>query len=204
MLDIHTFANLTRNPSITDISLKLLQEYYDHYLLNKTYEYHLEDGQVISFTFKEKDFCHLLGLEKIIERAVHYSQHYKYYGVNGYKNVKDGTIDFAHLRKTGGKTRFNDSKDKMVFFFLMHRMAEAPTDSIFVEYMGKSGSRVNVRFLIYDVCESGVGHLGISFDNDKGLWYPKTYMTERINETNNGMSLIEGRDRIKVLNTVIK
>jgi hypothetical protein len=204
MLDIHTFAQLNKNPSITDISLKLLQEYYEYYLLNNTYQYHLEDGQVISLPFKEKDFCHLLGIKKIIERAIHPSKHYKYYGEAGYENVKNRTIDFNHLKTTGGKTRFNDSKDKMVFFFLIHRMAEAPHEDIFVEYSGKSGTKVQVKFLVYDICEKGIGHLGLSFNEEKGFWFPKSYMTERISESNDGTSLISGRDTISVIKTVKK
>jgi phage-Barnase-EndoU-ColicinE5/D-RelE like nuclease4 len=199
MLDIHTFAQLNRNPSITDISLKMLQDYYDHYLLNNTYEYHLQDGQVISVPFLEKDMCHLLGIKKLIDGkgGIHPSKYGNYLGVNGYKNIKNGTIDFKHLKKIGGK-RFNFSKDKMVFFFLVHRMAEAPHDKIFVEYEPKEGSRVSVRFLVYDICETGVGHLGINFDDDKQIWFPQSYMTERINSSNDGMSLITGKGTIGV------
>ncbi|MFB6466225.1 PBECR4 domain-containing protein [Cytobacillus sp. Hz8] len=204
MLDIHTFANLTRNPSISEISLKLLQDYYEYYLLHHTYEYHLQDGNIVSWQFLEKDFCHLLGIKKIIEKALHPSQHHNYYGTKGYQNVKNGKIDFKHLKKTGGNTRFKSSKDKIVFFFLLHRIVEAPHSNIFVDYIGKPGTRVNVKFLVYDLCESGVGHLGISIDKKTGLYFPQFYMTERINETSNGLSLIEGRKTIGVKKVIIK
>lgn len=197
MLDIHTFAQLTRNPSITDISLKMLQDYYDHYLLNNTYEYHLQDGQTIEVPFKEKDLCHLLGIKKLVEGTIHSSHLINYYGEKGYQNIKDGTLDFAALRNIG-KKRFNFSKDKWVFFFLVHRMAEAPHNNIFVEFAPKEGSRVPVKFLVYDVCENAVGHLGINYSEDKKVWFPQSYMTERINQTSDGMSLITGKDTIGV------
>lgn len=201
MLDIHTFAQLKRNPSITDVSLKMLLEYYDHYLLNNTYEYHLQNGHVITVPFLEKDLCHLLGIKKLVEGSIHPSKYDNYSGYKGYQNIKNGTIDIKELKKLGRK-RFNFSKDKWVFFFMVNRMAEAPHNNIFIEYVPKNGSKVAVKFLVYDICENAVGHLAINFDEDKQVWFPQSYMTERINQENDGMSLIAGRDTVGVVKVI--
>ncbi len=197
MLDIHTFASLNTNPSITDISLSMLQDYYDHYLLHNTYQYYLSDGRNISIKFEEKHLCHLLGIKKLVQGTIHRSQLYSYFGIHGYQGIKNGTIDFASLKKIG-KKRFSMCKDKWVFFFLLHRMMEAPYNKTFIKYVPTSGTQVFVEFLVYDICDNAIGHLGIGYDKDDDLWFPQSFMTERINATSNGMRFIDGRPTIGV------
>ena len=58
--------NQTINAPIDRLSLSLLLEYYEYYLMPFEFTYDLENSEKINVFFSKENFCHLIGIEKII------------------------------------------------------------------------------------------------------------------------------------------
>lgn len=193
-MDIHTFAGQTKNPSIDQLTVKLLQEYYDHYLYPNKYRYELDDKNVVELVFNKENLCHLLGIETIIQKAVPMNQHVNYKGMRGYDNITNGTITFETLKHMD-KKRFKSGKDKFVFFFWLHKLVESP--NLLLEYRSITSTQIVCDFMLYDTDAYVIAHLGVT--KDRELYYPRSFLIERINHNNNGEKFITGLTKIKVV-----
>lgn len=188
---------LMTKPKIDEINLKLLQDYYKTYLNPYRYTYELADGFVINLDFEEQSFCHLVGLESIVEGSIKERELKNYRGNLGYQNIMNGTVDFADL-KGKNKRKFKDNKSKFVFFYLIPRILNAPNK---VVYYKTVVNKIRCDLLIFDVHENAYVHLGI--DKVDGITYaPRTFLIEPITNTSTGTKFIDPQDApIAVINT---
>ncbi|WP_066252173.1 hypothetical protein [Aeribacillus pallidus] len=115
MLTCTELYNCSENPRINMISLELLREYYETYLMPYKFEYTATDYSDktsnkinIDLRFDAENFCHLLGIESIVSKNVRKKDLYKYKGKCGFDNIKSGIIDFKFL-KSINKKGFNDN-----------------------------------------------------------------------------------------------
>lgn len=94
---------LREKPRISDISLKVLSEYYESYLNPFIYHYQIinqnQSNQNIELRFNIENFCHLLGVEPIAKNSVKSSELCQYRGIRGWKNIKSGRISMKHLKQ---------------------------------------------------------------------------------------------------------
>lgn len=195
-LDVKTLSELTSKPYIDQISLELLRQFYEQFLEPFTYTFELDNGVTVNLDFEKENFCHLVGIEKLAKNVVRRQDRYKYFGYEGYKNVQNGTITIKHLKDLARK-RINFIKDKLVFFYLLPRVVEAP--SILLDFVSApDGSKIEAKLLAYDSTEEVYVHLGIDEDETTGRHFPRTFFTERINETNDGTKFIKGLTPFKV------
>lgn len=180
--DLH---NLTQKPNLGKISLKLLQDYNETYLKPYSFTYYLNDGKVIELVFEDHRFCHLLGIETIAKAKFGENRHWltkPYRGLNGYQGIKNGTITFKSLKQLSRK--FSSIKDKLIFFYLIPHIIESP--EILIEYnYNPSVSFVQCKILIFDILHEVQVHLGLEIQAD-GKYYPRTFLIERITDTNDG------------------
>ena len=121
MLTKEDLTTVVKLPAMTDISLQLLQEFYEEYLCSNTYVYELSDGLKIILNFYPENFCHLLGLQHIV--PAHLKKNYR--ALPGYQGIKDGTITFNHL-KSINKPRFKSMKDKFRYFPYIYQLLQNP------------------------------------------------------------------------------
>jgi hypothetical protein len=75
------------------ISLLLLQEYYEEYLHPHVYDYELSNGQRITLSFETEAFCHLLGVETVMNPTQ--KNRWKYSGNSGYEEIKNANVTLA-------------------------------------------------------------------------------------------------------------
>ncbi len=195
-MDIHTFAKLIKNPPIDQLSLKLLQEYYDHYLYPNKYRFELENSNVMELVFDKENLCHLLGIETIVKRAIPESQHANYKGIKGYHNITNETITLEILKRID-KKMFNSGKDKFIFFFWLHKLVQAP--NLLLEYQATSSTRIICDFMLYDTGIDVIAHLGLVKREE--YYYPRSFFIERISLNNNGEKFITGQTQLKVATT---
>ncbi|AND37816.1 hypothetical protein A361_01105 [Cytobacillus oceanisediminis 2691] len=128
---IHQLYNLAQSPKINEISLSLLCDFYDSYLNPYTFQYRVLDtsgDKPITFTvnlkFDKENFCHLLAIEKIVQRVKNSTELKQFKSLDGWNNVKNGTITIPSLRQKPTKKVFNNNKDKYVFFYILPKLLD--------------------------------------------------------------------------------
>lgn len=195
-LNVRALSELTSKPYIDQISLELLRQFYEQFLEPFTFTFELDNGVIVNLDFNKEHFCHLVGIEKLARNVVRRQDRYKYFGHQGYKNVQNGTITIKHLKDLA-KKRINFIKDKLVFFYLLPRIVENP--EILLDFVSApDGSNIEAKLLAYNSTEEVYVHLGIDEDITTGKHFPRSFLTERINETNDGTKFIKGLTPFKV------
>jgi hypothetical protein len=81
---------------------------------------------MIELRFDQENFCHLLGIDKIVQYSVNREQLKQYKGQAGWDNVVNGTITIPLLRQKKTKKEFTNRKEKYVFFYLIPMLIESP------------------------------------------------------------------------------
>lgn len=163
----------TTKPLITDISLQVLQELYEQYLLPYTFIYELSNNETIVLHFEMDNFCHLLGLEKMVSGKIAAQDLKNYKGLDGWSKIKDGTIGREHMRSRAGKANFNSLKGKMIYFAAIPGIITSSTAMIKFHKLGS-------EYLIYGDFDNAIVHLGISKRSETNYetWCPRTILEE--------------------------
>ncbi len=187
-------------PKINDISLILLSEYYEKYLMPFIYTYKIinKDKEVryIKLRFDSFRFCHLLGIESIVKTNINRKDIHNYKGNDGWNNIKQGVITINSLKKIN-KGKYKSKKDKMVFFYLIPRIIDNPRGVIYYKEKVSENNTIECEMLFYDEFEKSYVHLGIDSDKD-GVYYPRTFFIERVTDKNDGKKYINNQDKIEV------
>jgi hypothetical protein len=198
-LDVQTLSKLDKKPYIDQITLELLRQFYEEFLEPYVFIFELENGVSVNLDFHKESFCHLVGIEKLARNVVSKKDRHKYVGVNGYENIKNGTITLKELRDAA-KKRINLIKDKLVFFYLIPQIIESPT--ILLDFItAPDGSNIEAQFIAYSSTEEVYIHLAIDEDEKTGRHFPRSFFAERINESNDGTKFIKGQTPLKVVST---
>lgn len=192
MLTTDELLNLTRVPKISEISLKLLQEFYDIYICPNTYVFELENKSIIELEFLDVNFCHLMGFQHIVPYKLS-----KYYGgENGYIGVLNGNITIKKLRSMDSR-KFARNKDKILCFSYLYKLLRNCEIIKFSNNLLRS--RISCEFLLYDTQYERRIHLGIEKDEKRGVYYPRTFIVER----ENGDRYVKSQEYLKVVNREI-
>lgn len=173
--------NISIKPKINDISLAVLQEYYQMYLMPFVYTYYVavdDDVREFKLRFDSDKFCHLLGIESIAKYHVKMKDLYNYRGANGWKNIQNGSINFKHL-KSLNKSKFQSVKAKFVYFYLIPELIEEPLAVLFDGNKVNPPVSIECEMLFYSTYDNAVIHLGIDVD-DEGIYFPRTFFVEKL------------------------
>jgi len=180
MYTIQDLASITTAPSIDDISLQLLQSFYDSYLLDNVFCYNLVDkvGKSIpvELGFLERDFCHLLGLHHITGNGTGR----KVRGEDGYQRIKRGNVNFNTLR-AANPSQFNNMKDRIKHFPLVYQLLQDPSVVQFDQSI-VSNCMIACSMFLHDDYSTTKLHLGIASDTSPNF-HSKTFIVERRNGT---------------------
>lgn len=196
---IHNLAALTNKTKIHEISLKLLVDYYSHYILPNNYHYELDDGQSILVKPHKRNFPHLLSMEKIAASRYGFGNNklYQFKGKDGYKGADKEKIDFIRL-KSLGRTKFEENEDKFVFFHFIHKILESPTA---VKYIVKKGT-VQLDFVFFNEYDKAIVQLGLVKEANEPYYVP-TMFVARYMSAPNARNYINDQTAIKVINIQI-
>lgn len=195
-MDIETFVNLIETPTLDQVDLRLLTEYYELYLEPYMYEFELDDGEIITLKFNRDNFCHLIGIHKPAEKKFGRKSPKvaDYKGNIGYNRIKENKITKQSL-KALNKGAYKDMRDSIVNFYLIHRMLENPQ----VVYYTKTVNRItSVDFLIYNKESKFYIHLGIIKQKKQNHYAPSTLLIELITEQSTGTKFIEGQTAVNI------
>lgn len=174
MLTTDELLNLTTLPKISEISFKLLQEFYDIYICPNKYVFQLESKEIIELEFLDVNFCHLMGFQHIVP----YKLKKFYGGENGYMGVFNGDITIHKLRSMDER-KFARNKDKILCFSFLYKLLRHCEIIKFNNVVGQS--KVTCEFILYDTQYERRIHLGIEKDEKREIYYPRTFIVERDN-----------------------
>lgn len=189
MLTTDELLNLTRIPKISEISLKLLQEFYDIHICPNIYIFEMEDGNIIKLEFLDVNLCHLLGLQHIVP----YKLDKFYGGENGYLGIFNEQITIKKLRSIN-EQKFARDKDKILCFSFLYQLLRQCKVIKFDR--NKIHSKISCEFILYDSKFERRIHLGIEKDEKRGVYYPRTFFIER----ENGERFVLNQENLKIVN----
>ena len=192
MLTTDELLDLTRLPKISEISLKLLQEFYDIHICPSIYMFELENKSSIKLEFLDVNLCHLMGLQHIVP----YKLKKFYGGENGYMGVFNEDITIRKLKDIDER-KFSRDKDKILCFSFIYQLLR---NCEIIKFNNiKGNSKITCEFILYNTHYERRIHLGIEKDEVRGVYYPRTFIVER----DNGDRLVINQEKIKILNTKI-
>ncbi|MBU3142559.1 PBECR4 domain-containing protein [Clostridium sp. CF012] len=192
MLTTDELLNLTRLPKISEISLKLLQEFYDIYICPNIYVFQLENESIIKLEFLDVNLCHLMGFQHIVP----YKSKKFYSGENGYMGIFNGDITIKKL-KSMDERKFSRDKDKILCFSFLYQLLRQCEIIKFNNITGHS--KISCEFILYDTHYERRIHLGIEKDEKRGVYYPRTFIVER----DNSDRFIINQEYMKIINKKI-
>lgn len=195
MLTKEQLTTINLPPKIDEISLQLLQEFYEAYICPYTYIYVLNNNVTIKLNLYEADFCHLLGLQYITSnnKKVQVIK-----GQKGYDKIKNNLITFQTL-KSLNKQGFIDIRSRIKYFPFIYQLLRTPSALKFDKAcLGKC--KIDCEFLFYDDFNNSIIHLGI--EQGKNSFYSKTFLVE----PKMGDKFIKGQQQLDIqqINIVAK
>lgn len=186
MLKPEELRNLSTKPKINDISLQVLQSYYEMFLMPFMYNYKVID-QNGEFDFKlgfdSNRAAHLWGVESIARGHVKYNKLVEYRGQRAWDNIKTNYIDFKHLKNLN-KRKFQSVKAKFVYFYLIPDLIEHPLAVKFDGNKVNPPVKIQSEILFYSTYENAVVHLGIDKNENEDYYFPRTFFVEKLGKDN--------------------
>lgn len=192
MLTTDELLNLTRIPKISEISLKLLQEFYDIYICPNIYVFEMEDNNIIKLEFLDVNLCHLMGFQHIVP----YKLNKFYSGENGYMGIFNEEITIKKLRSIN-EQKFARDKDKILCFSYLYQLLRKC--KIIKFDRSKNHSKISCEFILHDSQYERRIHLGIEKDEKRDVYYPRTFFIER----ENGERFIINQESLKIIDRKI-
>lgn len=194
--------------SMSDITLKCLQEFYSEELMNSTYVYEYEylDNLVnntppkIHLDFYEANMCHLLGIQHIVDNLYNKNT---YTGELGYNKIKNNEMSIEIL-KSISKTKFKSQKDRFKFFKCIKDIIEEP--DLILYNSNNNNSKIKSKYIMYKLIGNSYVHLGIDLEdnsdrqensNNIDKCFPRTFLIEK----NMKKKFIDDQTKLRVKKT---
>lgn len=204
MLTAIELKSLEIQPKINDISLSVLQEFYEIFLNPYTYKYTIiskDSSWEISLKFKKENFCHLLGIESVVKQSVKFSERQNYRGKKGWQNIKDGKIDIKHLKQIS-KKKFQSIKAKYVYFYLIPNLIEKPLAVKYDRSKVNPPTQIECELLFYSKFNNAIIHLGLDKDEkgqQENIYIPRTFFVEKLGKNTTKDIYINNQEHISVI-----
>lgn len=190
---------LTSKPTINQIALKRLLEYYDEYIAPYRFTYELDNKEIIELECLSENFSHLIGVGKY-QSFVPRREQYKYTGQVAYDCVASEEITKDTLKRYSLRT-FNNNKDKLIYFYLIPKILKG--SKLFVEYSKTETTNIEAKLLAYSEEEEAIVHLALDYSEGTNKYYPRSLFVERINANSDGTKFIANGDKIEIVKTII-
>lgn len=207
LLSLEQLVTSEKRIDLARLSLNLLASYYERYLMKYTYRFELENGTVIDLKFSKKDFCHLTGVQQLVENRCDVDKKkrgrtsinsYMYSGDGGFRRIKNDKLDFSHLsglHSTYFKSKF-EKEEKCNFFHLIHRLLASDNVQV-VDFVDIDGSNVKCEFIFHDEYDNALLHLGIEKDSKRNHFFPRTFFVRYLSKSDPD-KFIKGRTALVI------
>ena len=153
--------------------LQSLQEYYEHALCDRIFQYKLNNGDILQIRFFRESFCHLLGIQ-------HITSNRHYIGKAGYDCIHAGNMTARHLKNIN-RAGFSRIERRISYFtHIGHLMQHGSIFRFYPERVGRT--RIQATHLVYEENERLYLHLFLKRESkESNLYVPISYiaLTER-------------------------
>lgn len=216
MLTLEQLKTIEQTPDEGDVSLKLLADFYEEYISNRSYELELGDGTILVFSAENRHFPHLIGLHKFQDknhsnRLLHSKKQLK--KDNGFNNLKNSRITLKDLKSVCGNTkRYNNYKKRILNFPFSYQLLR---ESVFISYdkgAVEKNTRINgdyifvndigndkLHFFFID-CANNLIEEDVTEDIGDDLVVPITFIVTKKNDFN----FVGNQDILKIRKITIK
>lgn len=184
ILDLSTLINYQQRTADHQITIALLAEYYEKHLFPHYYDFELDNGVTVRVDFHKDHFCHLVGVDQVASAKFTNPNDRKLFmhrGKQGFRRAKGRKLEFSYLR-TLHQHEFEKQKEKMFFFHFIHQMMDSVNLNL-VSYTIIPGSTIRCDFMFHDVYDNALLHLGVEKDSKTGFFFPKTFFSRYLTET---------------------
>lgn len=180
------YKNYEGIPTADQITLKVIQDYFDNEIEPYTYIYDTEEVEKITLNFAFANFPHLIG--------THYAANAKYgrnsedaarfKGIDCYNEIKLGTIDKQTIKGIDpqNKDAYKDMTKKMRYFNKLHLVLSNPLAIYYnKDANGKRKNKdMDCDIILYTIIDNNYIHLGI--DKAGKNFIPKTFLIDNKGE----------------------
>lgn len=194
MLSVGNLVDIKYIPAESDISLKLLVDFYEDYLCKRIFIFTLRDGQVVKLFFRDAtELFHVSGIDHVYEGI-------PMDGSRFIQEIKSGNIDLSTVKNVN-TAAYKDYEIRI------RSMACIDTIIKNCEYLwypsGKiPGSDIEVKYLLLKGLDEKNLHLGIDTYKPNRPYFARTLL---ITEGDNAGKFIDKADeRLKVLKLEIR
>jgi hypothetical protein len=200
MHTVDTLALVSESIKINEISLKLLLDYYEFHLTPYIFKFEVEQMPTIELTFPPAQFCHLLGIEKIMAAGrKHFKDAKEYKGLLGYEKIKNGTLTLETLKKQPHKEFFGKNKRKFTHFHLIPDLLESPELIKFDRSKVNPPTEIEADIVFYNQITNYYLHLGVVKTNEKGnRFVPKSFFVHSKSGASDADRFVVNQDQIKL------
>ena len=188
MLSVGNLVDIKYIPAESDISLKLLVDFYEDYLCKRIFIFTLRDGQVVKLFFRDAtELFHVSGIDHVYEGV-------PMDGSRFVQEIKSGNIDLSTVKNVN-TAAYKDYEVRI------RSMACIDTIIKNCEYLwypsGKiPGSDIEVKYLLLKGLDEKNLHLGIDTYKPNRPYFARTLL---ITEGDNASKFIDKADeRLKV------
>ncbi len=156
-----------------------IQTIIDHYcsIINTNYCIHLNNDDIINFTFKGVHLPHLLGLHYLVDVPIFEKYNNKNIKATEiFKLLKNKEIDLDEIYKS---KYFEDIyQSKLKYFFipqLLSNMKIVEFNPTLIKDYDTKLDKVEYLFWSYLKTDNGYKHLGLGFTTTNGISFPNTF-----------------------------
>lgn len=171
----------------------LLKKYNDYMRLNNcTVEYEFCDGNKISFTYKEDNFLHLLGLHKLTD-----IQLIQFWLDRNNKTVKMDTVINKIIKMQFTDTMVQQSfhypkiKDRYEKFTYDNLTTLNYTDAVVDFDSTLINSKLKSKYILFEEKDFEYNHMGIALDVMGGYRYVETFFHEPTDKYIAGQTIVK-------------
>lgn len=196
MLAVNDLINIQHMPEMTDISLKLIVDFYEQYLCKHIFIFELENKQKVKLFFKDtSEIFHLSGINHIYGNN-------PMDGTRFVEGVKSGAIDFITLERIN-KPAYTDYINRI------RGMACIDTILKKCEYLWFSGnlipdSSIKIKYLLLKGLDNKNLHLGIDTYKEGRPFIPKTFLVTEGNIASKYIDKADERIRVAAIEIIEK
>lgn len=175
-LTVEDLLRITEIPKKENINLTTIAEFYEKYICNRIFHYHLryDKQRDVKIRFKTSDLPHLLGIQ-------YFNFGSSYTGTKGFPALKSGDITLDLLKKSNEGEYFRILYRILYFPFVAQLMYNAKA---LVFWPDKNKSAINAEFMFHDMYHGRHIHLGTRKEESKSktdeeLFYVPVTFVER-------------------------
>lgn len=138
--------NAKNRIDINQTTLKEVFDFYQRNISNKRYIFKTSHGQIV-FKITDDQFCHLIGIQHVVEKTSNKKQ---FVGKSGVDKILSGELTFKKLKSIDSKEFSNGFSERICYLPLLNNFVfKKPNLKIFQDVDTVKQTRINVSQIVF-------------------------------------------------------